>query len=347
MFVYVGAYTEPGMGHGEGISVYRFDAESGALSLVQTVAGVTNPSYLALAPSGRAVYATNELDGEGGVSAFARDPASGELTPLNRQPAGGSWTCNVALDPTGRYVLIANYGSGSVAAFPVAEDGSLQPMSGFIQHKGRASTRSGRQGPHAHMAAFTPDGRFVLATDLGTDSIMIHRLENGQLVPHGSAPAEPGAGPRHFAFSPDGSTVYVINEMASTMTAYAYDGERGTLEPRQTVSSLPEGYTGETTCAQIVVAPDGRFVYGSNRGHDSIAIWAIAANGEASLIGTESTRGKEPRHFALDPSGTWLLAANKNSDTIVPFRRDPDSGLLTQSGPITESPTPVAILFAE
>ena len=346
MFVYVGSYTEPPNGKGDGIAVYRFDQETGALTHIETLPAVPNPSYLAIHPSGRFLYAVNELD-EGGVSAFSRDVGSGALALLNREASHGAHPCNIALDGSARYALVANYGDGTVAALPIGEDGRLGPASSVVQHAGSSVNPQRQRGPHAHMIAPAPDGRFVLASDLGTDRIELYRLEDGQLVSHGSAPAEPGSGPRHFAFAPDGKTLYVINEMASTMTAFAYDGERGTLEPRQTVSSLPDGYDGESTCAQIAVAPDGRFVYGSNRGHDSIAIWTIGDGGEASLIATEPTRGAVPRNFALDPSGAWLLAANQKSDTIVPFRRDPKSGLLTQTGPIIDAPTPVAILFAE
>jgi len=345
MFVYVGSYTEPANGKGDGIAVYRFDPDTGGLTHLQTVSGVPNPSFLALHPSGRFLYAVNELN-EGGVSAFACDPASGELTFLNSQASHGADPCNIALDDAGRYALVANYTSGSVAAFPVEEDGRLQPASSVVQHAGSSVNPQRQEGPHAHMIAPSPDGRFVLATDLGTDRIELYRLEGGELVSHGSAPVEPGAGPRHFAFAPDGSTVYVINELASTMTVYAYDGERGALQPRQTVSALPKGYASESTCAQIVVAPDGRFVYGSNRGHDSIAIWAIAANGTATLIATEPTRGEVPRNVALDPSGVWLLAAHQRSDTIVTFRRDAESGRLTPAGQVTDTGTPVALLFA-
>lgn len=347
MFVYVGSYTEPPMGRAEGIGVYRFDPDTGALTQAQTVTGVANPSFLALHPSGRFLYAANELD-PGGVSAFARDPDSGSLTLLNREESHGAHPCHVSVttDASGGYILTANYSSGSIAALPVGSDGRLQPTSSVVQHTGSSVNPKRQEGPHAHMVAPSPDGRFVLATDLGTDRIEIYRFEDGRLTSHGGAAAEPGAGPRHFAFSPDGAAVYVINELASTMTVYAYDAGRGTLDRRQTVSSLPEGFDGQSTCAHIAVSPDGRFVYGSNRGHDSIAIWAVADDGDVSLIANEPTRGTEPRNFALDPSGDWLLAANQKSDTIVPFRRDTQTGMLTQAGPVTESPTPVAIVFA-
>jgi 6-phosphogluconolactonase len=345
MFVYVGCYTESPAGKGEGIAVYRFDPDSGALSLLQTATSVPNPSFLALDASGRFLYAVNELK-EGGVSAFARDPGTGELTFLNRERSYGADPCYVSLDATGRYVLVANYTSGTIAALPVGEDGRLQHASSVVQHEGSSVNPDRQEGPHAHMIASTPGGGFVLATDLGTDRIEIYRLEDGQLVSHGSSRVEPGSGPRHFAFSPDGRTLYLLNELTSTMTVFTYDGERGTLDPRHTVSALPNSFTGESTCAQVVVSPDGRFVYGSNRGHDSIAIWAVAANGDVSVVGHERTQGSYPRNFALDPSGGWLLAAHQLSDTIVTFRRDAASGTLTPAGQVTETGTPVALLFA-
>jgi 6-phosphogluconolactonase len=351
MFVYVGAYTEPPAGNGEGIYVFRFDPESGGLEPVLTVREVANASFLALSGDGRYLYAVNELD-KGGVSAFGRDTGSGELSPLNWQASHGASPCYISLDARGRFALVANYTSGTIAALPVAEDGSLDAASSVIQHEGSSVDPKRQDGPHAHMIAPTPDGRFVLATDLGTDQIMIYQLdvESGRLVPNEDGPAsvsaEPGAGPRHFAFGADGRTLYVINELSSTLSVYGYDGRTGELKPRQTVSSLPEGFDGKNTCAQVVVSPDGRFVYGSNRGHNSIAIWAIADGGEVSLAGHEPTQGTDPRNFAIDPGSQWLLAANQRSNTIVHFRRNPDSGLLKATGQVTQVPTPVAIVFS-
>lgn len=352
MFVYVGCYTEPPAGFGQGISVFRFDPESGDLALVQTVDGVANPSFLAMDSRQRWLYAVNELD-DGGVSAFIRNPDTGRLTLLNRQASHGAAPCYVSLDGSEQYALVANYGSGTVAALPVAADGRLEPAMGVVQHEGSSLDPERQAGPHAHMIAPVPDGRLVLATDLGTDRILVYRLdaETGRLAPNDRGPeyaaAAPGAGPRHFAFAPDGRSLYVINELASTLTVHVYDGERGALRARQTVSTLPEGFDGENTCAHVAVSPDGRFVYGSNRGHDSIAIWAVdRASGEVMLVGHEPTRGEQPRNFALDPTGAWLLVANQGTGTIVAFRRDPESGMLTAAGRVTEAPSPVAVIFA-
>ena len=352
MFVYVGAYTEPPQGKAEGIVVYRFDADAGVLHPAQTVPDVANPSFLALDPPRRHLYAVNEV-ADGHLSAFARDPQTGALTALNRQPSHGAAPCNISLDAAGRYALVANYAGGTLAVLPIAGDGRLEPATSVVRHEGSSINRGRQEGPHPHMVAPTPDDHFVLATDLGTDQIFTYRLDaaTGQLAPNarGSATvtAEAGSGPRHFAFAPNGRTVYVVNEIASTLTVYAYDGERGSLHPRQTVSTLPDGFAGKNTGAHVAVAPDGRFVYGSNRGHDSIAVWAVdVASGDLTLVGHEPTRGRSPRHFALDPTGAWLLAANQESDTVVAFRRDADSGLLAATGQVTRTPSPVAILFA-
>jgi len=354
MFVYVGAYTEAPSGSADGIAVFRFDADTGALHPVQTLPGVVNPSWLALDGREQILFAVNE-EAEGRVSAFARDAANGTLRPLNDQLSHGADPCYVSLDPSGRYLLVANYSSGTVAVLPVAADGQLEAATCVIHHQG-SSIRPEQEGPHAHMIRPSVDGHFVLVTDLGIDQVLVYQLDTstGQLAPsvQGMAlvSANPGAGPRHFAFAPSGRTLYVINELNSTVAVYDYTPERGELHARQVVSTLPDGIDGPAignSCAHIAVSPDSRFVYGSNRGHDSIAIWEVEdANGTLRPVGHESTRGKTPRNFTLDPTGSWLLVANQESDTIVPFRRDPDSGRLTAAGPVTQTPSPVAILFS-
>jgi 6-phosphogluconolactonase len=352
MFVYVGGYTESPAGNAEGISAYRFDPESGALTPALTVRDVVNPSFLAMSGDQRFLYAVNER-ADGGVTSFARNLETGELTALNQQQSHGADPCYISVDKSGRYALVANYSSGIVTALPIAADGRLGPATSVIQHEGSSVVAGRQDGPHAHMIAPTPDGRYVLATDLGTDQVIIYQLDlgTGTLRPNPDGPAsvrtEAGAGPRHFAFAPNGHIVYVINELSSTLSVYAYDGEVGTLTPIQSVSTLPEEFRDKSTCAQVVVSPDGRFVYGSNRGHDSIAIFAVeGAGGEVRPVGHEPTQGKSPRNIALDPGGAWLLAANQRSDTITVFRRDQESGLLTATGRPTPSPTPVAMVFA-
>jgi len=353
MFVYVGSYTEPPEGHADGIAVFRFDADSGALSPVQTIAGIANPSFLTLDARQRYLYAVNELN-EGSVTAFARDADDGTLATLNRQLSHGAAPCYISLDASGRYALVANYSGGTVAVLPVAADGRLEPATSVIDHRlaGSSVGSSPQKQPHPHMVAPTADGRLVLVTDLGHDRVFVYRLDatTGQLEPNERGPGwvdtNPGSGPRHFAIGADGHCLYVINELNSTLTVFAYDGETGVMRPLQTVSTLPDGFTGENSCAHVVVAPDGRFVYGSNRGHDSIAIWRITGEGgEVELVGHEPTQGKNPRHFSLDPTGDWLLAANQNSDSVVTFRRDRDTGTLTAAGAATATPSPVAIVF--
>jgi 6-phosphogluconolactonase len=354
MFVYVGAYTEPPLGSAHGIVVFRFDADTGALHPVQTVPEVVNPSWLTLDGREQILFAANE-EAEGRVSAFARDAATGMLRPLNDQLSHGADPCYVSLDPSGRYLLVANYSGGTVAVLPVAVDGQLEAATCVIHHQG-SSIRPEQEGAHPHMIRPSVDGRFILVTDLGTDQVLVYRLDTstGQLLPNAQGAAavseHPGAGPRHFAFAASGRVLYVINELDSTVTVYAYTPVRGELHARQVVSTLPDGVDGPAignSCAHIALSPDGRFVYGSNRGHDSIAIWAVEdATGELRPVGYESTRGKTPRNFSLDPTGSWLLVANQESDTIVPFRRDANSGRLTATGPVTPTPSPVAILLS-
>jgi 6-phosphogluconolactonase len=315
---------------------------------------VVNPSWLTFDEREQILYAVNEED-EGRVSAFARDAATGELRLLNDQRSHGAAPCYVSLDPSSRFILVANYSGGTVAVLPVTADGQLEAATCVIHHQG-SSIRPEQEGAHPHMIRPSVDGRFVLVTDLGTDQVLVYRLDpgTGQLVPNEQGTAvvseHPGAGPRHFAFALRGRTVYVINELNSTVTVYDYTPERGELQARQVVSTLPDGVDGPAignSCAHIAVSPDGRFVYGSNRGHDSIAIWEVEdANGELRPVGHESTRGKTPRGFSLDPTGSWLLVANQESDTIVSFRRDPGSGRLTAVGPVTQTPSPVAFLFS-
>jgi 6-phosphogluconolactonase len=354
MFVYVGAYTEPPFGSAAGIAVFRFAADTGALHPVQTVPEVVNPSWLTLDGREQILVAVNEEDA-GRVSAFARDAATGRLRPLHAQRSHGAAPCYVSFDASGRYLLVANYAGGTIAVLPLATDGQLAAATCVIHHQG-ASIRAEQAGAHPHMIRPSVDGRFVLVTDLGTDQVRVYRLDTstGQLIPNApgaaAVSAQPGAGPRHFAFAASGRLLYVINELDSTVTVYDYTPERGALHARQVVSTLPDGVDGAAignSCAHIALSPDGRFVYGSNRGHDSIAIWAVeAASGELRPVGHASTRGQTPRHFSLDPTGSWLLVANQASDTIVPFRRDPGSGRLTATGAVTSTPSPVAILFS-
>ena len=346
--LYTGAYTEPPMGRAQGIGIHRYDNETGTLALVSTATGITNPSFLTLSGDGRNLYAVCESDG-GAVAAYGRNPKTGELTELNRQPSGGNGPCYVSIDASGRYALVANYSSGSVAALPIAGDGSLEPASSVVQHEGSSTNPDRQEGPHAHRIIPTPDGRYVLAVDLGTDEVITYALdtETGRLERRGTMTTPPGAGPRHVAFSPDGATVYVITELGNTVIACDYDVNTGALTARQTVPTLPNGFDGESFCAHIVVSDDGRFVYGSNRGHDSIVAIAVDdASGELRVVGHTSTEGEFPRHFALDPDGTRLLVANQNTDNVTVMTRDPESGTLTRETVLTGIPSTVCLVFA-
>ena len=349
--VYVGTYTSDGTS--QGIYRLRLDLATGALRAEGEPTESVSPSFLALHPDGRFLYAVNETgdraaDPAGGVSAYAVDPASGALTLLNRQPSGGPAPCHLSLDRTGRHLLVANYWGGSVSVFPVHADGSLGPASAFVQHTGGTRDPGRDPGPHAHAVHVDPTNRFALVADLGRDELLVYRFdaERGTLAPHepASVPLGEGSGPRHFAFDRDGRHAFVLGELSSTVTVLSFDPARGTATPLQTVSTLPGGFAGRNTTAEVVVSPDGRFLYASNRGHDSIAIFAVdPATRRLAARGHRSTRGQRPRNFALDPTGRWLLAANQDSGTIAVFRIDPASGALEPVGEPFATPRPVCL----
>ena len=351
--VYVGTYTRR---TSEGIYVYRMDPASGALSFAAKATGITNPTFLALGPSDH-LYAVSEVtqgDGTTGgtVSAYAIQPATGELTYLNQQSTRGAGPCHLTVDKTGRFVLVANYQSGSLCVLRLQNDGSLGEATDFVQHEGSSVDPDRQEGPHAHSITLDDANRFAFAADLGLDRIMVYRLdlERGKLTPHDQPWVEvkAGAGPRHFAFAPDERYAYLINELDSTMTALAYDAARGVLTEVQTLSTLPQDFEGRSHCADVHVSPSGRFLYGSNRGHDSIAIFLIdQETGRLTPVGHEPTQGETPRNFAIDPTGTFLLAANQNSDTIVTFRIDQRTGELRPTGHVADVPEPVCIRFAQ
>jgi 6-phosphogluconolactonase len=347
MNLYIGAYTESDMGHANGIGLTQFDAERGVIQPIDSITEARNPSYLALSANGTFLYAVTELE-NGGVTAFARDSKSGALRRLNSQPTGGAHPCYLSLDPSGRFLLAVNYTGGNVAVFPIAGNGTLSPASQVLAHEGK-SVDPNRQGePHPHMIAPSPNGRFVYVTDLGTDQVVRYRLDidSGTLIDPLATDMTPGMGPRHFAFSPDGLTMVVIGELDSTLVSFAI-GDHGELTAVSSVSTLPSDFIGTSACAHVLFSPDGRFVYGSNRGHDSIAVAAFDSESQVlEIVEIVPTGGKEPRNFTLDPSGNWLLAANQNSDTITVFRRDAETGRLTAAGHSIESPTPVMLLFA-
>ncbi len=349
LLVYFGTYTRANKS--VGLYLSRLNPQSGALTEPQVVATASNPSFIALHPSQQYLYAVNE-DGnfagkkQGAVTAFAIN-GDGTLRALNQQPTGGSAPCHLSVEATGKYLLSANYGGGNCIVHPINDDGSLRAATDFVQHVGKGTTAR-QQAPHAHSIMLAPDNRFAFAADLGLDKVLIYQLDltTGKLKPHGEASIKAGAGPRHFDFHPTGKFAYCINELDETMTAFSYDTKAGRLTEVQHITTLPADFKGQSYCADVHVHPNGKFVYGSNRGHDSIAIFAIdQRTGKLTVVGHESTQGKNPRNFGIDPTGRWLLAANMDSDNVVVFRIDEATGKLTPTGRPIAAWTPVCVKF--
>jgi 6-phosphogluconolactonase len=350
--VYFGTYTGP---KSKGIYVAPFDAATGKLGTLRVAAETQNPSFLALHPTRPLLYAVNEVDDyegqkAGSVSAFAIDPATGDLRALSRASSRGTAPCHLFVDSSGGHVLVANYSSGSVASLPIRADGGVEAPSSFVQHAGTGADPKRQKGPHGHMIETDKANRFALAADLGLDQILVYRFDatSGALTPATPpyASLAPGSGPRHFAFSPDGKDVYVLNEMKVTVTALKYAD--GKLTEYQTVSAMPGGAepTPADSGAEIVVHPSGRFVYSSQRGPDNIAVFARdAATGRLTLVEHVASGGKTPRGFGIDPSGRWMLVGNQKSDQVVVFAIDPQTGRLTATGQTAEVGAPVAVTF--
>ncbi len=346
--LFIGTYTNT---TAKGIYAARFDPATGVLSEPTLAAEVGSPSFLAVTPDRRALYAVSEPTKA--LHAYALDAAAGTLTKLNDLPSGGGGPCDVAVDATGRTVAIANYGGGSTVAYRLNDDGSLAAQTSLDQHTHASEAHPNRQKkPHAHGVTFSPDNRLLVSPDLGGDRVYLyaHDAANSTLAPHAAQPwleIAPGAGPRHAQFSPDGRQLYVINELDNTITVAAVDAAAGTLKTIQTIGTLPTDFTGQSTTAEVAVSADGRFVYGSNRGHDSIAVYARdAADGTLTLRQIVSCGGEHPRHFALSPDGGWLLCANQDTDNITVFRIDPATGELTPSGhPPVALARPVCVRF--
>jgi 6-phosphogluconolactonase len=351
-YVYFGTYTSKQI---KGIYVAQFDPSTGQLAALQLAAETKNPTFLALDPTRRFLYAVNEIGdfdkkGNGAVSAFSVEPQTGKLTFLNQQASGGSGPCHLAVSDTHNCVLAANYGSGSVVVLPVEADGRLQAPSATVQHRGSSVNRERQEGPHAHFITWDPVNRFVLTCDLGLDKVLVYRLEEHPLsLTPNDAPffaVKAGSGPRHLAFHPNGRIAFLLNELSSTLTVCEYDGQRGELKEIQTASTLPEGFSGRNTCAEVAVDPTGKFVYASNRGHDSIAVFSIdPASGMVRCIQHQSTEGKTPRHFAIDPTGKWLLAENQDSDKVVVFSLSAETGRLATTGQSQSVGAPVCAVF--
>lgn len=355
-FVYFGTYTG-GKSKSKGIYRARLDTATGKLSPAELTIEARDPAFLAVHPKGGYLYAIDERSNPQtspgkGLMSYAIAPGTGGLTLLNEQSAGGPGPCHLAVDSQGRAVIVANYGGGSVVAVKLRPDGRLGDVGSVIQHAGKSINPKRQTAPHAHIATIAPGDGHVLVADLGLDQILSYKLDatEAQLTPASPAfaKAAPGAGPRHLAFRRDGRYLYAINELNCTMTAYRYDTQRGALEEIHTVSTLPAGVAMEErySTAEVEIHPTGKFLYGSNRGHDSLAVFEVdEASGRLKQLEVVSTQGKTPRHFAIDPSGKWLLAENQDSDSVVVFRIDPKTGKLTPTGQTIEVPKPVCAVF--
>jgi 6-phosphogluconolactonase len=354
--VYFGTYTGD-KSKSKGIYVSTLDLATGALSPPELAVETPSPSFLAVRPDGRFLYAANEVrtfqgKESGSVSAFAIDRATGKLRLLNQESSVGGGPAHLVVDRSGRNALVANYGGGSVAVLPIDGSGRLKPASAFVQHTGSSVNPRRQKEPHAHSINVDPANKFAYAADLGIDKVMIYRFDarRGTLSAGDppSADVSPGAGPRHFAFHPKGRFAYVINELALTVTAFTHDAASGALKPVESISTLRPSETPREgfSTAEVQVHPSGRFLYGSNRGHDSIVVFAIdPGTGRLSYVEHEPTQGSTPRGFGIDPSGRYLLAANQRSDSVVVFRIDEKTGKLTPAGHTVQVGTPVCVKF--
>jgi 6-phosphogluconolactonase len=350
--LYVGTYTEDG--RTDGIHIVRMDARSGKLRRVASMNAGANPSFLAIHPNGRVLYAVNEVDkykGKegGGVSAFTIERDSGALTLRNEQSSESGGPCFVSVDRSGRVVLVANYDGGSVALLPIEPDGSLAPASQVVKHTGKGPNADRQEAAHAHCIVVDSSNRFALSADLGADRVFVYSLDleakSLRHVEGGDAVMRPGAGPRHIAFHPRLPLVFVANELDSTVATLRFDAERGALSPLDVHSTLPAGWTGTNYPADIHIASSGRTLYLSNRGHNSLAVFSVSDAGALALVQVISTDGDWPRNFTLDPTGRWVLVANQKSGSVVVFSRDEKSGRLTPTRERIALPSPVCLRF--
>jgi 6-phosphogluconolactonase len=352
VLVYFGTYTGP---KSKGIYVAPFDTATGKLGALRVAGETENPSFLALHPKRPLLYAVNEIDNyegqkAGSVTAFAIDPKTGDLRALSRASSRGAAPCHLAVDAGGGYVLVANYSGGSVASLPIRADGGVEAASSFVQHAGSGADPKRQKGPHGHMIETDKANRFALAADLGLDQVLVYRFDakTGALTAATppAASVAPGSGPRHFAFSPDGRDVYVLNEMKVTVTGFKYAD--GKLTEFQTVAAMPGGAepTPADSGAEILVHPSGRFVYTSQRGPDNIAVFARdGASGHLTFVEHVASGGKTPRGFGIDPTGKWLIAGNQRSDSVLVFAIDAKTGRLTPTGQTAEVGAPVSVTF--
>jgi 6-phosphogluconolactonase len=336
-----------------GIHAYAVDAREGKLKPLRRTGGVENPFFLALSPDKKHLYSIHAKQFGGKeneqVAAYEVVGRTGELKLLNRQSSEGTASCYLDVDKTGKAVLVANYSSGSVAALPVKADGSLGAPASFIQHKGSSVNEKRQKEPHAHSIVVSPDNKFALAADLGTDQIFCYKLDPvaAKLSPNkpGFAKAPAGAGPRHLTFHPGGNRLYAINELLNSVTVFDYDAATGTLTEKQTISTLPSDFKGTSYCADVKVTPDGKFLYGTNRGHDSIACYGIADDGKLTLVAIEPSLGKGPQNLAITPDGRWLLCANMPGNNVAVFQIDAKTGKLTSAGEPLKQTSPSCIML--
>jgi len=347
--VFVSAFARGGDG---AIHAFGFNTTTGAMKPLQRTTDVQHPFFIAVSPDMRSLYAVDSEEFGGAVdefvAAYAIEGRSGRLKRLNQQSARGTVTCYLDVDATGQTVVVANYATGSVAALPVGKDGSLGEAVSFVQHSGSSIDPERQDGPYAHSIVISPDNRFALAADLGLDQVLIYRLDPAasRLTPNDAQPfamAPPGSGPRHLTFHPNGKRVYVINELKNTVTYFDYAAEPGTLALQQTISTLPADFTGKSYCADLKITPDGTFLYGTNRGHDSIAVYRIGEEGRLSLVAVEPSLGKGPQNLLITPDGRWLLCANMPGNNVVVFQIDANTGRLSAAGKPVSMPTPSCI----
>jgi len=352
--VYAGCYTKPGEIGGESVLAFHLDMSSGALVFDSAAWAGENVSYLAITPDNHVMVAVNETvvyEGQpgGAVAALSIDPANGKLALLNQQRSHGGLPCYASIDATAKVALISNYLGGNIALLPILPDGRLGPATDIVQHSGSSVHPERQHAPYAHSIVIDPANRFALVSDLGIDKVIIYKIdyENLKLIAHSHVDLKPGAGPRHMTFHPNGRWAYLIHELDGCITFFSYDAEAGTLQNLQTISTLPDGYTGKNTSADIHVSPSGKYVYGSNRGHDSITAFAIdPQTGMLTYVDRHTTGGRTPRNFVIDPSGAFLLAANQDSGDIVSFRLDPATGKMIETGQVVKLYRPACLKFA-
>jgi 6-phosphogluconolactonase len=351
MLVFIGTYTG---GPSKGIYAYEFSPKDGSLKELGLAAETPSPSFLAIHPNKKFLYAVNEVSNFGGknagsITAFSIDPEKGRLTKLNETSSEGGSPCHIVVEREGNYVLAANYSGGNVISVAIEKDGRLGKTADVVQHKGSSVNKSRQEGPHAHSINLDPNNRFALAADLGLDQVLVYQLDprSGVLKPNNPpfAATPAGGGPRHLAFHPDSNSLFVNNEMLSSVTSFSYSQKTGVLKQNQTISTLPADFKGNNSTAEIQVHPSGKFVYCSNRGHNSIAVFSLDKQGKLSLVENESTRGRTPRNFGIDPTGAFLIAANQDSDTLAVFRINQQTGALDPVGNTVPAPKPVCVKF--